>query len=369
VKELRQRSLIFVELLRLVVVGVSAIVGYQLGDAQVGNHGPSGVLLGVLLGSATGYVLGGVFGRSTASAIASLEHQVSRLGGGDILAGVLGTIFGVILAFVVSWPLLLIGLPMLTWAGGLVIVLVLGYLGYRIGRIKRDDLLAVLGMQSRLGPGHGGPGRVAKLLDTSALIDGRVLTIARTGFLEGRLVVPSFVLAELQGLADAGDPNRRARGRRGLDVLRDLSHQPGLVLDIAERDYAETTDVDAKLLRLAREDDLSLISTDHNLARVAELSGVLVLNPNVLADAVRPPMVPGELVAVLVQKPGREAEQGVGYLDDGTMVVVEGARGQVGRQVRAAVTSVLQNAQGRMVFAKLADPVHPEPGARAGNPV
>jgi uncharacterized protein YacL len=362
VKELRQRSLIFVELLRLVVVGVSAIVGYQLGDAQVGNHGPSGVLLGVLLGSATGYVLGGVFGRSTASAIASLERQVSRLGGGDILAGVLGTIFGVILAFVLSWPLLLVGLPMLTWAGGLVIVLVLGHLGYRIGRIKRDDLLAVLGMQSRLGPGHGGPGRVAKLLDTS------VLTIARTGFLEGRLVVPSFVLAELQGLADAGDPQRRARGRRGLDVLRDLSHQPGLVLDIAERDYAETTDVDAKLLRLAREDDLSLITTDHNLARVAELSGVLVLNPNVLNDAVRPPMVPGELVAVLVQKPGREAEQGVGYLDDGTMVVVEGARGQVGRQVRAAVTSVLQNAQGRMVFAKLADPVHTEPGARAGNP-
>jgi uncharacterized protein YacL len=367
VTEFRQRSLIFVELLRMVVVGVFAIVGYQLGSSQAASRGPNGVLLGVLLGTATGYVLGGVFGRGTASAIGNLERQVARLSGGDILAGVLGTIFGVILAFVVSWPLLLVGIPILTWAGGLLIVLVLGHLGYCVGRIKRDDLLAVLGMHGRLGPGHGGPGRAAKLLDTSALIDGRVLTVARTGFLEGRLVVPSFVLSELQGLADAGDPQRRARGRRGLDVLRDLGHQPGLVLDIAERDYPDVTDVDAKLLRLAREDDLSLVTTDHNLARVAELSGVLVLNPNVLAEAVRAPLVPGEQVAVLIQKPGREAEPGVGYLDDGTMVVVEGGRDLRGQQVQAAVTSVLQNAQGRMVFAKLADPVHQEPGARAGN--
>ena len=365
--ELRKRSQIFVELLRMVVVGVFAVVGYQLGSSESGR-GPSGVLLGVLLGTATGYVLGGVFGRGTAAAIGNLERQVARLSGGDILAGVLGTIFGVILAFVLSWPLLLIGIPLVTWAGGLLIVLSLGYLGYRIGRIKRDDLLAVLGMQGRLGPGHGGPGRAAKLLDTSALIDGRVLAVSRSGFLEGRLVVPAFVLAELQGLADAGDPQRRGRGRRGLDVLRDLGHESGLVLDVAERDYHDTTDVDAKLLRLAREDDLSLVTTDHNLARVAELSGILVLNPNVLADAVRPPLVPGEQVAVTVTKPGREAEQGVGYLDDGTMVVVEGAKPYQGRQVRAAVTSVLQNAQGRMVFAKLADPVHQEPGARAGNP-
>jgi uncharacterized protein YacL len=361
----RQRSLIFVELVRLVMVGGCAVAGYELARSISDSRGPAGVLVGVVLGTATGYVFGGIFGRSAATAIGTLERQVASLSGGDVLAGVLGTIFGVILAFVVCWPLLLVGLPVLSWSAGLLLVVVLGHLGYRVGRLKRDDLLALLGMEGRLGPGRGGPGRAAKLLDSSALIDGRILAMARGGFLEGRLVVPNFVLTELQGLADADEPGRRSKGRRGLDVLGGLQREIGVALEVSERDFPDVTDVDAKLLRLARELDLSLLTTDHNLARVAELSGLLVLNPNVLAEMVRPPLVPGERLALAIQKPGREAQQGVGYLEDGTMVVVEGAREQIGRRVQASVTSVLQNAQGRMVFARLASPVHEESGTPA----
>jgi len=366
VDELRERSHIFVELLRLIVVGAFAVGGYELSRTVSVNRGPAGVLIGVVLGTATGYVLGGILGRTTATALGSLERHVARVSGGDILAGVLGTIFGVILAFVACWPVLLIGSPVVSWSAGLVLVLILGRLGYRIGRIKRDDLLALLGMEGRLGPGRGGPGRAAKLLDTSVLIDARVIALVRAGWLEGRLIAPSFVLAELQGLADAGDPARRSKGRRGLETLATLGRESGIVLEVVEREYPDTVEVDAKLLRLARERDLSLLTTDHNLARVAELSGLLVLNPNVLADAVRPPMLPGERITVTIQKPGREAQQGVGYLDDGTMVVVEGARARVGDRVPVAVSNVLQNAQGRMVFARLASSVHEESSTPAG---
>jgi uncharacterized protein YacL len=366
VEELRERSHIFVELLRLIVVGAFAVGGYELAHTVSANRGPAGVLVGVVLGTATGYVLGGILGRTTATALSSLERHVARVSGGDILAGVLGTIFGVILAFVACWPVLLIGIPVVSWSAGLVLVLILGRLGYRIGRIKRDDLLALLGMEGRLGPGRAGPGRAAKLLDTSVLIDARVTAMVRAGWLEGRLIAPSFVLAELQGLADADDPARRTKGKRGLETLAILGRETGIVLEVVEREYPDTVEVDAKLLRLARERDLSLLTTDHNLARVAELSGLLVLNPNVLADAVRPPMLPGERVSVTIQKPGREAQQGVGYLDDGTMVVVEGARDHVGERVEVSVSSVLQNAQGRMVFARLARSAHEESGTPAG---
>jgi uncharacterized protein YacL len=148
-------------------------------------------------------------------------------------------------------------------------------------------------------------------------------------------------------------------------VLTSLSREPGLVVEVVERDYHDTSDVDAKLLRLARDQDLSLVTTDSNLARVAELSGLIVLNPNVLAEAVRPPLVPGERLTVLVQRPGKEAQQGVGFLDDGTMVVVEGARRLVDQRVDATVTSVLQTAQGRMVFTKLSDQAAEPNGAPA----
>ena len=349
----RRRNQAVVEIVRLIAVGAFAAVGFQVGRAAGTGREIAGTVVGIMLGTGAGYVLGGVLGRSMVTAVRSLEQELARISGGDILAGVVGTATGVILAFVACWPLLLVPLPLVAYTAGGFIVVALGYLGYRTGRIKRDDLLALLGLEGRLGPGRGGPGRAGKLVDSSALIDGRLLAIARAGFLDGRLTVPTFVLAELQGIADAGEAGRRVRGRRGLDVLAALGKELGLAVEATEVDYPDTHEVDAKLLRLAREHDLALVTCDHNLARVAELSGVAVLNPNVLAEAVRPPLLPGDQVSLGVQKEGRETGQGIGYLDDGTMVVVEGGRNHVGHAVEVTVTSVLQTAQGRLVFAKL----------------
>jgi uncharacterized protein YacL len=192
----------------------------------------------------------------------------------------------------------------------------------------------------------------AKLLDTSAIIDGRIADVAATGFLEGVLVVPRFVLRELQRLADGGDPLRRNRGKRGFEVLQRLQGLGRPSVEIVDDDVPSATDVDAKLVELARRRRARVVTTDYNLNRVAELSGVGVLNVNDLANAVKAAVLPGESLRVQLLREGKEPGQGVGFLEDGTMVVVEHGRGLLGQEVLVVVTSALQTSAGRMVFAR-----------------
>jgi uncharacterized protein YacL len=204
--------------------------------------------------------------------------------------------------------------------------------------------------------GRGGRGGAAtpqgRIVDTSAIIDGRLGDIVATGFLEGELVIPVFVLEELQRVADSADPQRRARGRRGLEVVQALRKQPGRV-STPDVDFPDVPEVDAKLVRLARERGLPMITTDYNLNKVARIQSVTVLNVNELANALKPAVLPGELLRVKLIREGKEAEQGVGYLDDGTMVVVEAGRALLGSSVDVEVTSILQSPSGKMIFARM----------------
>lgn len=197
-------------------------------------------------------------------------------------------------------------------------------------------------------------GAAAKVLDTSVIIDGRVREVAAAGFLEGPVIVPRFVIQELQTIADSAEPMKRGRGRRGLDVLRLLQEVPGIAVEIVERDYPEIREVDARLVRLARDLGGALLTNDFNLNKIAALEGVRVLNLNDLANAVKAITLPGEPIEITIVKEGSQPGQGVGYLEDGTMVVVEGARTEIGRTVEAVVSNVHQTSAGRMVFARLA---------------
>jgi uncharacterized protein YacL len=239
------------------------------------------------------------------------------------------------------------------------VLLLMTYIGLVVGASKGDLLnLAALG---GLFSGERAAKRNTKVLDTSAIIDGRIADIADTGFLEGTLIIPEFVLRELQMVADSSDSSKRQRGRRGLDVLQAMRVNPQLTVQIAEEDYPQIREVDLKLIELARHLDAKIVTNDFNLNKVAQVRGVPVLNINDLANSLRPVVLPGEKMHILVMKEGKEYDQGVGYLDDGTMVVVDHARRLIGRAVDISVTSVLQTASGKMIFGKLDETPRPEP--------
>jgi uncharacterized protein YacL len=194
-----------------------------------------------------------------------------------------------------------------------------------------------------------------KLLDTSVIIDGRIADITEAGFLEGVLVIPQFVLRELQHIADSSDPLKRNRGRRGLDILQKIQKQVGVRVEISDREFPEVREVDNKLVAMAKALNAKLVTNDFNLNKVAELHGVGVLNINELTNALRPVVLPGEDMRVYVLKEGKEYNQGIAYLDDGTMVVVDNGRRHIGQTIDVCVTSVLQTTAGRMIFSRLKD--------------
>ncbi len=280
------------------------------------------------------------------------ESSIERMSPPEIVGGAIGLIVGLLIAF-------LIRLVLLEWfsvagaAGtyiGLALYLIVSvfcvYLGVRVGVKQRLGWLARTGAAAPA----AGPRAIPKIVDTSVIIDGRVVDIAKTGFLDGPLVVPRFVLRELQMIADSLDSLKRTRGRRGLEVLSTL--QESMDLEIAESDYADIHEVDAKLVRLARDRKGKLLTNDYNLNRVAQLEGVSVLNINELTNAVKPVVLPGEELNVSIIRDGKEQNQGVGYLDDGTMIVVENGKRLIGEHVDVQVTSVLQTVAGRMIFAR-----------------
>jgi uncharacterized protein YacL len=247
-----------------------------------------------------------------------------------------------------GWPVL----GLLVWIGL--------YEGFRIGAKKSEELLAMAGLSTRplVRASRYGANVApdALLVDSSAAIDGRLQSVAAAGFVRGALLVPRFVLDELQGIADAAEPARRRRGRRGLEILDGLQGDPRVSLHVIDDEVPEFELVDAKLVALARRLDVGLMTTDYNLQRVAELQGVTCLNLNKLAESLRPVHVPGEVLRFTVSRTGREPGQGVGFLDDGTMVVVTGASSMVGKEIEVRVTSNVQTSVGRMLFASIDPP-------------
>ena len=275
----------------------------------------------------------------------AVRARLDRLLWGAV-GGVVGLLAGIAVGLAARGLIVPAG-PMLVALGG-----VLGtYLGVAVGLRRGPDLT---GLNTFLFP-RGAADRVIKLVDTSAIIDGRIADLAATGFIEGPLVVPQFVLRELQHIADSTDPRKRARGKRGFEVVQRLQRLPGALVEIDEVDVSGVTEVDRKLLEVAKARTAKIITTDYNLNKLAELSGVAVLNVNELANALKPTVVAGEAMYVHVLREGKEAGQGVAYLDDGTMVVVEGGKRWIGHSVDAIVTTVLQTPAGRIIFTRLRD--------------
>jgi uncharacterized protein YacL len=295
-----------------------------------------------------------VLGALAACGVIVFELRVRALSIKRLLGAVLGSVLGIAGAALFAM-VLAETLP----AGGtrallqLFVLMLMSYVGLTVGASK-GDLLNFTGSLAELFAGErGGVKRSAKILDTSAIIDGRIADVVETGFLEGTLLVPEFVLRELQVVADSSDSSRRQRGRRGLDMLQKMQANPLLTVQVIEDDFPQVREVDLKLIELARKVSAPIVTNDFNLSKVAQLHQVRALNLNDLANSLKPLVLPGERMSVLILKEGKEYNQGVGYLDDGTMVVVDHARRMIGRAVDITVTSVLQTASGKMIFGKL----------------
>lgn len=325
--------------IRALFVLISMILGYQFGNAflSYGSYwGLAGAGIGVLV----------AFG------IIGLEHGIGKVS----LRGLSAAVFGLILAFIVSRFLngaidLIRDLdPGVASSLKLVIVLILSYFGVIFAMRGRDEFNLVIPYVKF---DRQDQKDTIMILDTSVIIDGRILDICQTKFLEGRFVIPRFVLKELQQVADSQDSQKRIRGRRGLEVLNKFKKIPHVNVKIHEEDFADLVTVDEKLVRLAKVLGGRVLTNDFNLNKIAEFQGVTILNINELANALRPVVLPGEPLDVRIVKEGKEHNQGIGYLDDGTMVVVDNAKRFLNTVQRVSVTSVLQTAAGRMIFAKL----------------
>ncbi|WP_100332765.1 PIN/TRAM domain-containing protein [Bacillus xiapuensis] len=288
-----------------------------------------------------------------------LEDRIVTAPLTDILSGSLGLILGLIVAFLAGNTLNSIENPIASTVAPIFLTLLLGYLGFQVGLKKRDEIKGLFslnkGAKKKEAEAAETPRQSKnyyKILDTSVIIDGRIADICQTGFLEGCLIIPHFVLEELQHIADSSDTLKRTKGRRGLDILNRIQKKISVDVEITERDFEDIHEVDSKLVKLAKEMQGIVVTNDFNLNKVCELQNVQVLNINDLANAVKPLVIPGEEMQILVIKDGKEQKQGIGYLDDGTMIVVEEGRDYIGKQIDVIVTSVLQTSAGRMIFAK-----------------
>ncbi|MCM3364402.1 PIN/TRAM domain-containing protein [Niallia sp. Sow4_A1] len=272
----------------------------------------------------------------------------------DIIFGSAGLAFGLIIAFLIGYSLNAIEVPVLNTVAPILLTLIFGYLGFQVGFKKKEELLGLFSKKKKLVEEDPKKevNNAVKILDTSVIIDGRIADICQTGFLEGSLVIPQFVLTELQHIADSSDLLKRNRGRRGLDILNRIQKELEIKVEIYEGDFEEIQEVDSKLVKLAKITNGVVVTNDYNLNKVCELQKVSVLNINDLANAVKPVVLPGEEMNVQLIKDGKEHNQGIAYLDDGTMIVVEAGREFIGKYIDVLVTSVLQTSAGRMIFAK-----------------
>ncbi|MDX1600816.1 MAG: TRAM domain-containing protein [Anaerolineales bacterium] len=344
-----------VRLIGMIVLAVGGVyLGANLGGLAEGSEELYASVFG-LVGALTGLVITPFV---TTRPIRAVRAYMAQVSAGTLLASLMGLVIGLIVAALVSFPLSLLPAPF----GQLlpfVAALALSYLGVAIFMMRERDILDMLRARFPSGEdGGGSSGGRRVLLDTSVIIDGRIADIARTGFIAGPMLVPSFVLVELQHIADSSDGLRRQRGRRGLDILNRLQKDSSVPIRVTDLDVEGVRDVDDKLVILAKQLRCPIVTNDYNLNRVAELQGVTVLNINELANAVKAVFLPGETLDVDVIQEGKEPGQGVGYLEDGTMVVVEQGKTRIDNTVSVLVTKVLQTAAGRMIFARPEDLNH-----------
>ncbi|HJA89347.1 MAG TPA: PIN/TRAM domain-containing protein [Candidatus Jeotgalibaca merdavium] len=296
-----------------------------------------------------------------------IENYFSKQSASFLLFGALGIIIGLILAWLVSIPLAAFNISFISNVLPSILSIVFAYLGFYVGTTRIEDFRKLFVPKKR--PDEGvllerkadSDFRKYKILDTSVIIDGRIYEIAKTGFLEGVLVIPNFVLRELQYIADSSDSLKRVRGRRGLDILNSLQKEEVMPVESYDGEFEEIAEVDSKLIRLAKLIDGVIVTNDYNLNKVSEFQNVPVLNINELANAVKPVVIPGENMTVTIVKAGTERHQGVAYLDDGTMIVVEDGQHYMNKTISVVVTSALQTAAGRMIFAK---PAHSQKGLK-----
>ncbi|MFP4496976.1 MAG: PIN/TRAM domain-containing protein [Vulcanimicrobiota bacterium] len=336
------------------------LLGYQIGKVLQQNYATfsspinliSLVLLGILLGAAIAPLAATLFLRLMDSIISAMKKFSLQ----EIIMGSIGLIFGLLIATFINLALGFIPFQNIEIIGEfikpllyLLMIIFWGYLG-----VFLTTRMAFVNSFNFLFKGKTDEQceekEKIKILDTSIIVDGRIYEITKTGFIEGRLIVPQFVLNELQLIADSADVLKRNRGRRGLDVLNNLRKKPGI--EIVDKDYDENG-VDAKLIKLTRELEGQLLTTDYNLNKVAQLQGLTVLNINELANAMKPIVLPGEELFIEIIKDGKEPGQGVGYLDDGTMVVAEGGKKHKGKQISVEVTSLIQTVAGKMIFGRV----------------
>jgi uncharacterized protein YacL len=342
-----------VQLTRFVLATTGALAGLQVKGLidwtkQYGFPEILVIILFVILGTSIGFIFGGIIGRELQRGYIYLEDYLRRLSVSELILGTLGLFIGLVTALIVSVPIRLLEPTWVALTGSVASFIVLGYAGVRIAMIKRRDFSRLF---PRLGEVSTTAALAVRLVDTSAVIDGRFAELMRAGFVDGPVRVPGFVLAELQTLADSADDLRRARGRRGLDLLATMRTGDRPV-DVFDADYPEIPEVDGKLVQLARDARAQIVTVDYNLSQVARVQGIEVLNINDVAAALRPNHLPGEQLRIHVVREGKEPDQGVGYLEDGTMVVVQNGRELIGQDIDATVTSVLQTSGGRMVFVR-----------------
>jgi uncharacterized protein YacL len=304
------------------------------------------ISLFVLVGVVIGALIGGPLGRLARRMVVKLDERIATHSGAEMLVVFAGLIIG--LGMAALFGLAVQRLPVVGIYLLIPLSIIGGYVGAHVAQRKHNDILRLLGLKVTRALGSG---ESPKLLDSSALIDGRVVDIVKAGFLDADLLIPSFVVEELQRVADSSDPDKRVRGRRGLDYVRKLQDVT-VRAQVLDSDFGDLQDVDAKLVRLATLHSAAIVTTDYNLNKVARIQRVPVLNVNELANAVKSPVLPGEEIEVKILREGREHHQGVGYLDDGTMIVVEDGKALVGATVKAEVTSVLQSSSGKMIFAR-----------------
>ncbi|WP_230678574.1 PIN/TRAM domain-containing protein [Lacticaseibacillus zhaodongensis] len=364
---------------RRIVVIIFAIIGIIAGIAglpslwrlvgQGENHIINNFVVNAIIGAVILLIISALTVRSIVDLIDRTEKNLNTKSTSYLLFGSLSTIVGLIMANLVS-QLLFYRLPneFLSTVPPIILMIVFGYLGFRIGTTRRHEWGQFLGNLRKNNDKDGSkkkddaPAAAStqvlvnfheyKILDTSVIIDGRIQNLARTGFIEGTLLVPNFVVHELQLISDSADALKRERGRRGLDILSQMQKDPHINLEMTDKDFDGSREVDGKLLKLAKEIDGIVMSNDYNLGKVSRLQNVPILSINELASALKPEVLPGETMQVKVVKAGTERQQGVAYLPEGTMVVVEDGQYYMNQDITVVVTSALQTSAGRMIFAK-----------------
>lgn len=352
--------------LLMVVVGVSLgmsllPIAWEMAG-QTGNKWLNNNFTNSLIGALIFFILSLMLAEYIVSGVKKIETSLNEMSLTYLLFGSVGAIIGLTIGVIISIPMYNLAIPVVNSLVPILVMIILGYLGFRMGTTRMDEWRKIFTPKQKKNALEDESQVLErkvedhfhkyKILDTSVIIDGRIYDIAKTGFLEGVILIPNFVLYELQYIADSGDSLKRVRGRRGLDILNALQKEAGISVEMYDGDFEDISEVDSKLIKLAKLLDGVVVTNDYNLNKVSEFQNVPVLNINALANAVKPVVIPGETMNVMVVKAGTERQQGVAYLDDGTMIVVEDGQHYMNEHLQVVVTSALQTAAGRMIFAK-----------------